>query len=62
MNSVKISAELEIAEAEALSQFLKRIGFSEFRSLSVSDEEAYEAQAGAEKIKKALNEIGFDPR
>lgn len=46
--------ELEITEAAPLSQFLKRISFSEFRTLSYNDEEAYKQQEGAEKIRMLL--------
>jgi len=59
---VHISADLETSEAAALSQFLKRIGFTEIRMLTASDEEAYDAQGGADKIRRSLEESGYNPR
>lgn len=54
--------DLNQEEALALSQFLKRVGFSDFRSLAVSDEEAYDMQIAATKIAKTLAENGYNPR
>lgn len=62
MKNVCISFELPEDEAEALAQFLKRAGFSEYRALSVNDEEAYNMRAAADKVQKALAEVGFNPR
>lgn len=60
--SVNVNTELTVPEANALAQFLKRIGFSEFRALATSDDEAYDMQSGATKVAKALAEIGYNPR
>lgn len=57
-----LNAEIPADEAEALAEFLKRVGYSDFRSLAKSDEEAYLMQAGAAKVAKALAEAGYDPR
>lgn len=57
-----ISIDLTSEESEALAQFLKRVGFSDFRKLSTSDEEAYTMQSGAEKIRRFLAKDGFSPR
>ncbi|OAI20597.1 hypothetical protein A1507_05035 [Methylomonas koyamae] len=49
-------------EAWDLAQFLKRVGYAEFRSNAVDDEEAYRMQEVAGKIRQALNQIGYAPR
>lgn len=56
------NVELNQSEAIALSQFLKRIGFSEFRALASSDNEAYDMQSAAAKVAKSLAELGYNPR
>ncbi|WP_395009541.1 hypothetical protein [Undibacterium sp.] len=57
-----MNVELPSDEAEALAEFLKRVGFSDFRSLAKSDEEAYLMQYGAAKIEKSLADAGHSPR
>lgn len=59
---MKIQIEIEEAQADALAQVLKRIGFSEVRQLSTTEAETYDAQAALETIRKALNNAGFNPR
>ena len=59
---MEIKFEIEENQAAALSQMLKRIGFSEIRKLSTSEEETYEAQNALESIRKALAEAGYNPR
>lgn len=49
-------------EAYAFAQFLKRVQFDDFRRRAVDDEDAYEMQAAAGKIRNALAEAGFSPR
>ena len=56
------NVELNQSEAVALSQFLKRIGFSEFRALASSDNEAYDMQSAAANVAKSLAELGYNPR
>lgn len=57
-----IDIEIHDSQAEALSQVLKRIGFSEIRKLSADDNEAYSAQYALEKIRESLAESGYNPR
>ena len=57
-----IKFEIEENQAAALSQMLKRIGFSEIRKLSTSEEETYEAQNALESVRKALADAGYNPR
>lgn len=59
---VNLNTVLPDSEAEALAEFLKRVGYSDFRSLAKSDEEAYLMQAGAAKLAQALAEAGYAPR
>ena len=59
---MEIKIEIQEDEAMALAQVLKRIGFSEIRKLSTSEEETYEAQNALESVRKALAETGFNPR
>lgn len=57
-----LMAGLSELEADALAEFLKRVGFSDFRSLAKSDDEAYLMQSAAAKVAKELAEAGFNPR
>ena len=60
---IKILVELDNEnQAQAFAQFLKRVGFSNYRELAVSDEEAYEMNYAGSAIREALAEKGFNPR
>jgi hypothetical protein len=59
---VKISASLTDAQAGNLAQFLKRVGFSEFRSNAQDEQEAYAMRDAADIIRGALAEKGYAPR
>ena len=56
--TVQINDEL----AEALAQFVKRVGFSEFRQNAVDDVEAYTMRDAVDQVRKALEEVGYAPR
>lgn len=56
--TVTINDEL----AEALAQFLKRVGWSEMRQNAVNDVEAYTMRDALDQVRKALQEAGYDPR
>lgn len=62
MKTVKIISYMNDDQAQALAQFLKRIGFSDFKQLAVSMDEAYLMQEGALKVADALADNGFAPR
>ena len=54
--------ELTYEEAMALAQFVKRVGWQEFRQNAVNEEEAYYIRDAIYKIQDALTEEGFAPR
>jgi dissimilatory sulfite reductase (desulfoviridin) alpha/beta subunit len=57
-----IAVELSEIQAEALAQFVKRVGFSEFRQNAVDDAEAYTMRDAVDRVRKALGEAGYAPR
>lgn len=61
-NKVRFELELTEQEAEDIAQFLKRAGFSDYRSNAVDQEEAYRMLNVGEKIREILAEKGFSPR
>ena len=65
MNSQKMHAiqlELPDHQAWALAEFLKRVGYRDYRPLAVDDQEAYAMQEAGEKLRTALAEKGVAPR
>ena len=63
-NDTTHAIELHLVEAQALAlaQFVKRVGWSEFRANAADDEEAYEIRAAIDALQKALADAGFSPR
>ena len=59
-----MTAHIELPENEAwaLAEFLKRAGYSHYRQLAASDDEAYAMQDAAEKMRAAFAEKGVAPR
>jgi hypothetical protein len=59
-----ISVNIQFTDQEAwdLAQFLKRAGFTDYRSNAVDDAEAYRMLAAGEKVRSALAECGYRPR
>jgi dissimilatory sulfite reductase (desulfoviridin) alpha/beta subunit len=55
-------ADLSEREAWALAQFVKRVGWSEFRELAVDEAEAYEIRSAIDKLQSALAGAGLAPR
>ncbi len=49
-------------EAWAFAQFLKRATWDHYRSLAMSDDEAYAMQRQGERMRLALAEQGYAPR
>lgn len=62
MEPVAVELLLSDAHALALAQFVKRVGWSEFRACAVDDDEAYEIRAAVDQLAKALAEKGYAPR
>jgi hypothetical protein len=60
--SITLTTELTDAEALALAQFMKRVGFSEWRQNAIDDDEAYLMRDGCDKIASALVDVGYNPR
>lgn len=59
---VSLTIELTDDEAWNLAQFLKRVGFSDFRNNALDDTEAYAMKAAAERVQMALASAGYSPR
>jgi mono/diheme cytochrome c family protein len=55
-------AELSHAEAWALAQFVKRVGWSEMRGNAVDDSEAEQIRSAIDKLQQALAGAGLAPR
>ena len=60
-NANEICLRVPLSEQEAwdLAQFLKRVGYAEFRINAVDDEGAYRMQAAAEKVMEILAAMGY---
>jgi hypothetical protein len=59
---ITISVELTDLEAWNLAQFLKRVGFSDFRKNAQDEDEAYAMQQAAARVRTALAQAGYEPR
>ena len=59
---VKLTINLTGDQAEALAQFLKRVGLSDYRPLSVDQQEAYLMVSAGEAVRAGLRQAGFEPR
>jgi hypothetical protein len=62
MKDLNLFIELTEQEAWDYAQFLKRVGFSEFRANAQDDDEAYRMLAVSAKIRQAINDLGINPR
>lgn len=60
--TIRLSASLTDAQAWTLAQFLKRVGFSEFRSNAQDEAEAYAMRDAADIVRRALADAGYAPR
>jgi len=61
-DEITLMVPLSDQEAWDLAQFLKRVGYAEFRSNAVDDDEAYRMQSAAEKVRGNLAAMGYRPR
>jgi hypothetical protein len=60
--TVRLAFELTDEQALNLAQFLKRVGFSDFRAKAQFDAEAYDMQEAASQVAEALARVGYAPR
>jgi hypothetical protein len=60
--TVSVTVELTDMEAWNFAQFLKRMGFSDFRSNARNEAEAYAMRDAADRLRAALGEAGYAPR
>ncbi|APW47583.1 DUF7706 family protein [Rhodoferax antarcticus] len=61
-DAVRMQLSLPQALACALAQFLKRAGYSDYRALAASEQEAYAMLHAGECLRAALAEQGIAPR
>lgn len=59
---VRLSVHLTDAQALALAQFLKRIGWSEMRGCAVDTFETYLIRDALDLVQKDLARAGYAPR
>jgi hypothetical protein len=57
-----LQVELPDDQAWAFAEFLKRAGYSDYRALAASEQEAYDMRDAGEKVRAALAEQGIAPR
>lgn len=58
----EVQIALKPAQALALAQFVKRVGWSEIRQNAVDDAEADLMVEAINKLMQALAEVGYAPR
>jgi len=61
MKSVEIKLHLTDEEAFEFATFLKRAGFSDYRSCATDFVAAHRMLAAGERIREALGRAGYDP-
>ena len=59
---VTFTVQMDAHSAYALSQFIKRVGWSEIRQNALDDAEACDMRDAFDQVRKALQEVGYDPR
>lgn len=57
-----VTVELTEAQAMALAQFVKRVGWREMRDNAVDDDETYLIREAIYCMQSALRDCGFSPR
>ena len=62
MTDMIINVELTDDQAHALSQFVKRVGWAEWRQNAASDEEAYLMRDAFDQLARGLAEQDYTPR
>ena len=59
---VTVSTALTDDQALALAQFVKRVGWSEFRTNAVDDNEAATIRSAVDVLQTSLADVGYAPR
>jgi hypothetical protein len=57
-----VHVELSAEQAWALAQLVKRMGFTDCRSLAQDEHQAYLMLQAVERVRRALAELGCSPR
>lgn len=57
-----VTIELPADQAEALAQFVKRVGWAEMRACAADDKEAYDIRAALSALAQGLAGAGYAPR
>jgi dissimilatory sulfite reductase (desulfoviridin) alpha/beta subunit len=61
-DSVSLQVDLTDEQALALAQFIKRVGWREFRGNAVDDAEAYTIRTALDLVREELADHGYAPR
>lgn len=61
-NRVIFTLNLPSVQAEALSQLVKRIGWTELRQNAKDDQEASDMRSALQALQNELAQQGYDPR
>jgi len=57
-----VQVEWTDGQAWALAEFLKRVGYRDYRELAVDDQEAWDMLEAGERLRAALADKGMAPR
>lgn len=60
--NIHVEIDMTAPEAQALAQFVKRVGWSELRSCAVDDDEASTIRDAIYLLQDALSKAGFSQR
>lgn len=60
--TLNIQMELPDYPAWAFAEFLKRVGYRDYRPLAASDQEVYDMQDAGERLRATFAEKGIAPR
>ncbi|MBV6322143.1 hypothetical protein [Duganella violaceipulchra] len=60
--TLNLNVRVTPAEAMALAQFVKRVGWTEFIANAVDEDEAYDIRDAIYALQDALAEEGYAPR
>jgi hypothetical protein len=58
----KVILYLTVREAEALAQFVKRVGWVEFSANAIDRSEAELMRDAIDRLRRGLQDSGFNPR